>query len=135
MIRPAANTPSRRGTRTSPVSEWTRTSANCAPKLCIPNWSAYGFSGISPVTSSPSAGTAPAWSDARRARSLPAASTIAVPQLVMPDEPPALQAMGSAVSPIRSWTSSTVTSRASAAIWVSAVQVPVPMSAAPIRTA
>ena len=32
MTRPAANTPSSRGTRTSPVSTFTRTSANCAPK-------------------------------------------------------------------------------------------------------
>ena len=35
MMRPAANTPSSRGTRTSPVSASTRTSANWAPKAYL----------------------------------------------------------------------------------------------------
>jgi hypothetical protein len=52
----------------------------------------------------------------------------------MPLEPPAIDAGGNAVSPMCSSTASTGAPSASAAIWVSAVQVPVPMSAAPIRT-
>jgi hypothetical protein len=63
-----------------------------------------------------------------------AASTIAEPQLVIPDDAPAVDAWGSAVSPMRRSMSLMVTCRASAAIWVSAFQVPVPMSAAPIST-
>src|SRR6266542_3554271 len=131
-IRPTAKTPSRRGTRTSPVFSCTRTSANCAPKLCIANCWVYGLSGISALTSSPSAGTV--GEDVSRSRRRRAASKIAEPQLVIPVEPPATDATGRAVSPMCRSTSLTATSKASAAIWVSAVQVPVPKSAAPIST-
>ena len=92
MIRPTSNTPSRRGTRTSPVSACTRTSANWAPKLCIANRSAYGLSGISAVTSRPLGGHRAAVLGPARARSSPAAATIAEPQQLMPDEKPALDA-------------------------------------------
>ncbi|GDY41595.1 hypothetical protein SANT12839_024770 [Streptomyces antimycoticus] len=90
--------------------------------------------GISAVTSSPSGGAIPPCSDRSRARNWSAASQIAVPQLLIPAENPATDAAGSAVSPIRISTCPTGTLSASAAIWVSAVQVPVPMSAAAIRT-
>jgi len=49
---------------------------------------------------------------------------MAVPQLAVPAEPPAMAAIGSAESPICNSTSSTPTSKASAAIWLSAVQAP-----------
>ena len=45
MTRPTSNTPSSRGTRISPVSSCTRTSANWAPKLCIAYRAMYGLSG------------------------------------------------------------------------------------------
>ena len=69
-----------------------------------------------------------------RSRNARAAPKIVEPQAVIPDEPPATEAEGSSVSPMRRSIVSTPTSRASAAIWVSAVHVPVPMSAAPIST-
>jgi hypothetical protein len=57
------------------------------------------------------------------------------PQEPMPAEPPGTCEYGAAVSPISSAICSTATPRASAATWVSAVHVPVPMSIAPMRTA
>ncbi len=59
-----------RGTRTSPLSARTRTSANCAPKACIANRLALGLPGSPAVTSSPPTGTTLACSDARCARGL-----------------------------------------------------------------
>ena len=91
-----------------------------------------GFFGNFPVTSTPSMGiSAPGGNSSR---SLRAASTIADPQQVIPLDPPAPEAHGRSVSPMLNCTSSRSTPKASAAIWVSAVQVPVPMSAAPINT-
>ena len=52
----------------------------------------------------------------------------------MPVDPPAPPAFGSRLSPMCSSTASIGTSSASAAIWVSAVHAPVPMSAASIST-
>ena len=52
-IRPAANTPSSRGTRSSPVSMSTRTSTNCAPNACAESRSALPrYSAVSPWPSS-----------------------------------------------------------------------------------
>src|SRR5260370_22046454 len=56
MIRPAPKTPSRRGSRTSPVSWLTRTSANWAAKACMAYRAASGLPGMFAVTSSPSGG-------------------------------------------------------------------------------
>ncbi len=135
ITRPTSNIPSSRATRTSPVSSSTRTSANWAPKLCIAQRSASGWPpGSSAVASRPPGGAIPPCSVRSRARSRSAASQIAVPQLLTPAENPATDAAGSAVSPIRISTCPTGTPSASAAIWVSAVQVPVPRSAAAIRT-
>ena len=124
IMRPTANTPSMRGTRTSPVSASTRTSANCAPNACIEKFFASGFSPTSPCASSPSAGTTPPYSSCSRARSFAAASQIALPHDEMPIEPPAPGARGSAESPISRRTRSNGTPSASAAICVSAVHVP-----------
>lgn len=87
------------------------------------------------VASNPSAGTTPPNSSRSRARSFRAASQIADPDEAVPDEPPAPPACGKALSPISSRIRSGGTSSASAAIWVSAVQAPVLMSAAAMRTA
>jgi len=65
----------------------------------------------STVISSPEAGRAPNLS--RKAR---AATTMAEPQVLVPDEPPATEAVGYRVSPIRTSTSATGTPSASAAI-------------------
>ncbi|CAM4439409.1 hypothetical protein NONI108955_28410 [Nocardia ninae] len=129
MARPIEKTPSILGTRISPVSRFTHVSANWAPKECMAKLSVSGFSSASTVTSAPGAGAVPCLS--RKAR---AAVTIAVPHEVMPEEPPATDAAGRSVSPICSRIESVAQPRASAAIWVSEVQVPVPMSAAPIWT-
>jgi hypothetical protein len=55
------------------------------------------------------------------------------PQLDVPDEPPATDAVGWSLSPISTSTSSVGTPRASAATCGGTVQAPVPRSAAPIR--
>lgn len=52
----------------------------------------------------------------------------------MPADPPASGALGSPVTPISVRTDSTPTPSASAAIWVSTVRAPVPMSVALSRT-
>ena len=91
MMRPAAKTPSMRGTRTSPVSTSTRTSANWAPKA----WRAIcACASISSLVSTHRL--------ARRAvrAQLPAAPTTAVPHEAVPIEPPASGANGSALSPM-----------------------------------
>ena len=134
MMRPAAKTPSNRGTRTSPVVTLTRTSANCAPKACMENCCASGFVSKAPVASSPPAGTLPPYSSRSRARSALAALQIAHPHEAVPDEPPAQSAFGRELSPISRCTRSSGTSSASAAICMSAVQAPVPMSVASMRT-
>ena len=59
MIRPAAKTPSSRGTRISPVSTFTRASTNCAPKADIWYLSRYGFGPTEPSASSPSEASKP----------------------------------------------------------------------------
>jgi hypothetical protein len=132
MMRPAAKMPSSRGMRTSPLSRLTRTSANCAPKAYMANHCASGFSPPSPVASSPSTGMTPC-SSCRRARSLRAASTIAVPHEPVPIEPPTICAGGSNVSPISRCTRSSGTSSASTAICVRTVHAAVPISAASMR--
>jgi hypothetical protein len=53
---------------------------------------------------------------------------------MIPAEPPYAIVRGKSLSPISRATSSTDTSSASAAIWVSVVEVPVPMSEAPSST-
>jgi hypothetical protein len=64
-MRPAANTPSSRGTRTSPASASTRTSANWAPKANLvrpangPDASAPMSAVVSACALSPPGGTAP----------------------------------------------------------------------------
>jgi hypothetical protein len=58
--------------------------------------------------------------------------TIAEPHELMPVDPPATLASGSAPSPISSWIASTGHASASAAIWVRAVQVPVYVAADPL---
>src|SRR5256884_595855 len=80
---PAAKTPSSRGTRTSPVSSLTRTSANWAPKACIENCCASGFPLKAPSASNPAAGTTPPNSSRSRVRSFCAPSTIAHPQVAL----------------------------------------------------
>ncbi len=59
---------------------------------------------------------------------------IAGPHEVMPVDPPAPEALGSRLSPMRRSISDIGTRRASAAIWVSAVHAPVPMSEASMLT-
>ena len=131
-MRPAANTPSSRGTRTSPVSASTLTSANWAPNEYR------AWSGSAPMASPvddcadrPPAGIAP--SRARIcSRSARQASITAQLHEALPIEPPAIMAWGSALSPMRSVTSPAGTPSASAATASSAVRAPVPMSAAAI---
>ena len=62
------------------------------------------------------------------------AFTTADPHELVPIEPPARDAVGSALSPSSRRTRPVEVSRACAAIRVSAVRAPVPMSAAAIRT-
>ena len=57
-----------------------------------------------------------------------------MPQEVVPIDPPASIANGSSESPICTVTSAGATCSASAAIWLSTVRAPVPMSAAAIIT-
>jgi len=78
--------------------------------------------------------TIPPYSSYSRVRSALAALKIAHPHEAVPVEPPATKALGRVLSPISSCTRSGGTSSASAAIWVSAVQAPVPMSVASMRT-
>ena len=61
-------------------------------------------------------------------------STIADPHEASPIDPPAPPARGSRLSPMCSSTASIPTPSASAAIWDSAVQAPVPMSEPSIST-
>jgi hypothetical protein len=56
------------------------------------------------------------------------------PQELMPLDPPSTDAAGCSVSPISSLIASIGQRSASAAICVKAVHVPVPISAAPMRT-
>ncbi len=133
-IRPQANTPSIRATRTSPVSAFTRTSQNCAPNACRANGSCARMSSpVSASASSPSSGTLPL-RPSICSRSAVIALTIAEPHEVVPIDPPASIANGSALSPMSTRTRSSGTSSASAAICVSTVRAPVPMSAAPMPT-
>ena len=133
-IRPQANTPSIRATRTSPVSAFTRTSPNCAPNACRANGSCARMSSpVSASASSPSSGTLPS-RPSICSRSAVIALTIAEPHEVVPIDPPASIANGSALSPMSTRTRSSGTSSASAAICVSTVRAPVPMSAAPMPT-
>ena len=127
MIRPHAKTECMRGIRVSPVTVLTRASTKWAPKEYRGFWpSCLISSPVSTVTFSP-AGTS-------RARSSRHALTIAEPHDVVPIDPPATIAGGSALSPISTWTRSGATPSSSAAICVSTVRAPVPMSAAAIPT-
>ena len=135
MIRPAANTPSSRGTRTSPVSASTRTSANWAPKAwrasCSRRLDVLGGVGRG---LEPAGGHRAAVADAL-SRSARHALTTAEPHEAVPIEPPASRPAGRALSPISTRDPRrAATPSASAAIWVSTVRAPVPMSAAAIRT-
>ena len=121
-MRPQANTPVSLGTRTSPVSASTRTSANCAPNECRATGG--------PSSSSSAVSTATSVSPARSARQ---ALTTAAPQDEVPIDPPATIAWPKELSPISTCTRSGGTSSSSAAIWVSTVRAPVPMSAAAMR--
>ncbi|CAM5580101.1 hypothetical protein SCYAM73S_08154 [Streptomyces cyaneofuscatus] len=132
-IRPAAKMPSIRRTRTSPVAVSTATSANWAPKACRSFWArAPRAAVVSERTVIPSGGMSGA--PASRSRSSAAAAVMAQAQERVPMEPPAIIAGPKSLSPMRTRTRSGVVSRASAAIRVSAVRAPVPMSAAAIRT-
>jgi hypothetical protein len=138
-MRPAANTPSSRGTRTSPVSASTRTSANWAPKAYLarpasgPDASAPTSAVVSACALRPPGGTAPSlartWS-----RSARHALITAQVQDAVPIEPPAIIAGGSALSPMRRSIAAAGTPSVSAATTSSAVRAPVPMSAAAIST-
>ena len=128
-MRPAEKTPSMRSSRISPVSSLMLTCAKCAPNECIATSSSAGFSPASACDSAPGAGSAPC---SRRNSS--AARRIAAPQLASPVDPPATVAFGRSVSPIPRSICSTGTPSPSAATWASTVQVPVPMSAAPMST-
>ena len=123
MTRPTANTPSSRGTRTSPVAGSTRTSANWAPNACRAK--PLSFSTSSVVSAWP---VRPSLSMSSHA------FTTADPHELVPIEPPARDAGGRALSPSSTRTRAAEVSRACAAILVSAVRAPVPMSAAAIRT-
>ena len=81
------------------------------------------------VVSAPSAGSLPC-----SARNHRAADTIADPHDEVPEEPPATDAYGNAVSPISTAIRLGAQPNASAAMSVSVVHAPVPMSAAPVRT-
>ena len=132
MMRPAANTPTIRGTRTSPVSVLTRTSTNCAPKACRERFRSRATSSVVlPFADSPPSGT-PRFSIF--ARSFRQAFATAQPQDAVPIEPPATVAIGSRVSPIITMTRSAGTSSSSAAMVRSAVRAPVPMSVALIAS-
>ena len=122
-IRPAANTPSGRATRTSPVSASTRTSANCAPNACRAKPESAATS------SAVSALPMPVSFFSRSSH----AFTTAEPQLAVLIDPPASQARGRSLSPSSTRTRSGEVPRVSAAIWVSTVRAPVPMSAAAMR--
>ncbi len=114
--------PSARGMRTSPVSASTRTSTNWAPNAWRANGTAArALSAVSTCTS-----VSPRRSPAQ-------ASMIAAPHDDVPIEPPASIAWPESLSPISTRTWSSGTSSASAAICVSTVRAPVPMSAAVIR--
>ncbi len=88
---------------------------------------------MSASASSPSSGTLPL-RPSICSRSAVIALTIAEPHEVVPIDPPASIANGSALSPMSTRTRSSGTSSASAATWVSTVRAPVPMSAAPMPT-
>jgi hypothetical protein len=83
-------------------------------------------------TTTPSSGTSP--TSASRSVSCRHASTIAQLHETVPIEPPASIAGPKALSPIRTRTSCIGAPSASAAIWVSTVRAPVPLSAAVTRT-
>ena len=113
------------------MSASTPTSTNWAPKPCLASGSALAAATSSLVSTSTQSGTSES-SAAMRARSSRHALTTAEPQEALPIEPPARNASGKLESPICTSTRSTGTSSASAAIWVSAVRAPVPISAAAI---
>ena len=96
MIRPVANTPSARGTRTSPVSTSTRASTNWAPKPCL-------ASGSSAATSSRVSTFASAGASGPSAiilmRSSRHAFTTAEPHDALPIDPPAIIAVPKSESP------------------------------------
>ena len=108
MIRPAANTPSSRGTRTSPVSASTRTSANWAPKA----WRASRSVGLDRPRPcrrrlEPSGGTSPPWRRAPRQR-LAGPRRPPSPTTRCPSSRRRRGAGGSALSPISTRTRSGV---------------------------
>ena len=130
-IRPAAKTPSMRGTRTSPVSASTRDLGELGAErvACAAAPGAVGSSAVS-TTPQPPPDVAAVVSSAQRLRG--------------GDDRPAPgrgahRAAGEhgraevAVADLASATCSRSTPSASAAIWVSTVRAPVPMSAAAIR--
>jgi len=67
-------------------------------------------------------------------RSARQAPVTAQPHEALPDDPPATDAIGRVLSPMRTRTWATGTSSASAAIWVRIVRAPVPRSVAAIDT-
>ena len=124
ITRPTAKTPSTRERRISPLSASTRTSTNCAPNAWRESFDCALISSPVWTETSPS----PCASSASQAR------TTAVPHDAVPIEPPATAAWPKSESPISSRTCSGSTPRASAAIWVSTVRAPVPMSVAATST-
>ena len=129
-IRPAANTPSSRGTRTSPVVGVDAHLDELGAERVAANRSASG----SPASS---AGARPRRRDRRRARRRPAARGRLDDRRAPRRR--AHRAAGDATPSAgrcrrsRPGRGRAGTSRASAAIWVSTVRAPVPMSAAPMR--
>jgi len=104
---------------------------NWAPNPCLASGSALAAATSSLVSASTQSGTSEP-SSAMRARSSRQALITAEPHDELPIEPPARNASGKLESPTCTSTCSSDTSSASAAIWVSAVRAPVPMSAAAI---
>jgi MmyB-like transcription regulator ligand binding domain len=114
-MRPAANTPSSRGTRTSAVPASTRTSANWAPNEYLAwSGSASMSAAVAACAERPPAGTCPslALTCSRSARQ---ALTTAQLHDAVPIEPPAIIAGGSALSPMRRSMASSPMPSASAA--------------------
>ena len=118
------------GTRTSPVSASTRTSANWAPKEWRGDSRRRRVLGGRGVDAERAVGAGP---PVLREQGLDGRDDRRRHEAV-PIEPPATIAGGSALSPISTRTRSSGTSSASAAICVSTVRAPVPMSAAAMRT-